>query len=69
MRTPRPDLSAAQWRKSSYSNAEGGDCLEVADHYPTLTPIRDSKRPEAPALIVTTSAWAAFIAHLKHPEG
>ncbi|MFJ9423290.1 DUF397 domain-containing protein [Streptomyces sp. NPDC101249] len=25
------DLSKLTWRKSSYSNATGGDCLEVAD--------------------------------------
>ncbi|MFI6683128.1 DUF397 domain-containing protein [Streptomyces sp. NPDC050485] len=24
-------LATARWRKSSYSNAEGGDCLEVAE--------------------------------------
>ena len=25
-----PDLTAAQWRKSSYSGDTGGDCIEVA---------------------------------------
>ncbi|MFH8705279.1 DUF397 domain-containing protein [Streptomyces rubrogriseus] len=25
------DLSAVSWRKSSYSNTSGGDCLEVSD--------------------------------------
>ncbi|MEU8886280.1 DUF397 domain-containing protein [Streptomyces sp. NPDC048442] len=25
------DLSAAVWRKSSYSNQDGGECLEVAE--------------------------------------
>lgn len=28
------DLSSAHWRKSSYSNASGGDCVEVAEHFP-----------------------------------
>ncbi|WP_405807722.1 DUF397 domain-containing protein [Streptomyces sp. NBC_00210] len=28
--SPEYDLSAATWRKSSYSGASGGDCLEVA---------------------------------------
>ncbi|MFG2111219.1 DUF397 domain-containing protein [Streptomyces sp. NPDC048718] len=27
------DLSAALWRKSSYSNGDGGDCVEVAEGY------------------------------------
>ena len=65
MRTPRPDLSGATWRKSSYSNADGGNCVEVADTHPTLVPIRDSKRPHTPSLVVTAPAWTAFVAHLK----
>jgi hypothetical protein len=66
MRSRRPDLSTAVWRKSSYSNSEGGNCVEVADIHPApLVPIRDSKRPDAPALIVTASAWTAFINHLR----
>ncbi|MEV0224163.1 DUF397 domain-containing protein [Streptomyces sp. NPDC050704] len=28
------DLSAAQWRKSSYSNGTGGECVEVAGDFP-----------------------------------
>ncbi|KAA0917838.1 DUF397 domain-containing protein, partial [Streptomyces apricus] len=44
MRTPRLDLSKAAWRKSSYSNADGGNCVEVALNHSPLTPIRDSKR-------------------------
>ncbi|WP_314221103.1 DUF397 domain-containing protein [Streptomyces zaehneri] len=27
------DLSNATWRKSSYSNTTGGDCLEVSDDF------------------------------------
>ncbi|MEV7137221.1 DUF397 domain-containing protein [Streptomyces tauricus] len=37
----------------------------MALNHSPLTPIRDSKRPEAPALVVTAPAWAAFISHLK----
>ncbi|MFF9318544.1 DUF397 domain-containing protein, partial [Streptomyces sp. NPDC014728] len=29
-----PDPTAVAWRKSSYSNQEGGDCVEVADGLP-----------------------------------
>ncbi|MFH8465487.1 DUF397 domain-containing protein [Streptomyces sp. NPDC017991] len=36
----------------------------AVNHYP-LTPVRDSKRPEAPALVVAAPAWAVFISHLK----
>ncbi|WP_342776490.1 DUF397 domain-containing protein [Streptomyces diacarni] len=33
------------WRKSSYSNDEGGSCLEVLDTDPATLPVRDSKHP------------------------
>ncbi|MBM7173115.1 DUF397 domain-containing protein [Streptomyces sp. G44] len=28
------DLSTAVWRKSSHSNGDGGECVEVAEHFP-----------------------------------
>ncbi|MEV0258044.1 DUF397 domain-containing protein [Streptomyces sp. NPDC050732] len=28
------DLSTAVWRKSSHSNGDGGDCIEIAEHFP-----------------------------------
>ncbi|QHY96940.1 hypothetical protein SSPS47_17690 [Streptomyces sp. S4.7] len=59
---PRPDLSTAQWRKSSYSNGDGGDCVEVADAYPGLIPVRDSKTPTGPVLLLTPTAWSDFVA-------
>ncbi|MEU1377304.1 DUF397 domain-containing protein [Streptomyces triculaminicus] len=31
MQYPRLDLSSVLWRKSSYSNSDGGDCVEVAE--------------------------------------
>ncbi|NBM21250.1 DUF397 domain-containing protein [Streptomyces sp. GC420] len=61
----RPDLNGAAWRKSSYSNQEGGDCVEVADGFPGVVPVRDSKVPHGPALAFETGAWAAFIRELK----
>ncbi|WP_336049271.1 DUF397 domain-containing protein [Streptomyces sp. CA2R101] len=59
------DLSAACWRKSSYSNGDGGECLEVADDFPGLVPVRDSKAPEGPALIVRAGAWSRFVTAVK----
>ncbi|MER6850764.1 DUF397 domain-containing protein [Streptomyces flaveolus] len=53
------------WRKSSYSNQEGGDCVEVADGFPGAVPVRDSKAPHGPALCFETVSWAAFIGELK----
>ncbi|MFI1165804.1 DUF397 domain-containing protein [Streptomyces sp. NPDC020801] len=60
------DLSAAHWKRSSYSNGSGGDCAEVADA-PGVVPVRDSKRAEdGPVLLLETPAWTAFVAFLKH---
>jgi hypothetical protein len=28
------DLSGARWRKSSYSNGDGGNCVEIAEAFP-----------------------------------
>ncbi|MFI1186883.1 DUF397 domain-containing protein [Streptomyces californicus] len=58
---PRPDLTAAAWRSSSYSNEEGGNCVQVADGFPGVVPVRDSKNPHGPSLALTADAWTAFI--------
>ncbi|EXU63129.1 regulatory protein [Streptomyces sp. PRh5] len=60
-----PDLSTAAWSKSSYSNGDGGDRVEIADNLPGLVPVRDSKDPDGPALLFPTESWAVFIASLK----
>ncbi|MEU6550390.1 DUF397 domain-containing protein [Streptomyces sp. NPDC046915] len=54
-----------RWRKSSHSNQEGGNCVEVADGFPGIVPVRDSKVPHGPALSFATRSWAAFIGQLK----
>ncbi|SDM83514.1 protein of unknown function [Streptomyces sp. cf386] len=62
-------LAGASWRKSSYSNPDGGQCLEVADNLPTpLVPVRDSKNPDGPALILPATAWASFVTAVRHDE-
>jgi Domain of unknown function (DUF397) len=53
------------WRKSSYSNTNGGECVEVADGCPGVVPVRDSKDPEGPHLTFTATAWTTFITALK----
>ncbi len=59
------DLSTSAWRKSSYSNNEGGECLEVIDNFPGHVPVRDSKHPHGPALLIPHDSWTAFIAGVK----
>lgn len=54
--------SGQDWRKSSYSDADGdGNCVEV-DFRREAVGLRDSKSPEAGALRVTPRAWRAFLA-------
>lgn len=53
------------WRKSSYSNSEGGSCVEVLDDYPSGVPVRDSKTPHGPALVFSLGGWSSFIAEVK----
>ncbi|MET8113250.1 DUF397 domain-containing protein [Streptomyces prasinus] len=53
------------WRKSSYSNDQGGSCLEVLDAHPTGVPIRDSKLPEGPALVFPSAGWTSFVTAVK----
>ncbi|MEV6570380.1 DUF397 domain-containing protein [Streptomyces sp. NPDC051577] len=59
------DLTPACWRKSSFSNGTGGECVEVADGVTGLVPVRDSKRAHGPAVIVTAAAWGRFVGALK----
>ncbi|SDL88877.1 DUF397 domain-containing protein [Streptomyces wuyuanensis] len=65
MASTQIDLSAAVWRKSSYSNGSGGDCVEVADGLPGAVPVRDSKRRHGPVIVVPAGAWAAFVTAVK----
>ncbi|MER5974172.1 DUF397 domain-containing protein [Streptomyces sp. NPDC002055] len=60
-----PDLTNANWRKSSYSNQAGGNCVEVADGFPGLVPVRDSKDPDGMPLVFSEAAWVSFTSELK----
>ncbi|MFE8944414.1 DUF397 domain-containing protein [Streptomyces sp. NPDC007856] len=51
------------WFKSSYSDSEGGNCVEVA--FATRIHIRDSKNPTGPELHLPAPAWSAFISALQ----
>lgn len=53
-----PEAEAA-FRKSSYSNHDGGDCVEVAD-LPTGSLIRDTQNRELGALLFGAAEWEAF---------
>lgn len=61
------DLSGAVWRRSSYSGAQG-NCIEVADGFPDVVPVRDSKAPHGPVLIFSNAGWSSFVSALKGGE-
>ncbi|MFE7592949.1 DUF397 domain-containing protein [Kitasatospora sp. NPDC057512] len=61
------DLARAGWRKSTYSN-NGGDCVEVADGYPGVMPVRGSKDPEGAALVFQTTEWESFVVAVRSGE-
>ncbi|MFI8167838.1 DUF397 domain-containing protein [Streptomyces sp. NPDC085931] len=60
-----PDLTTAMWRKSSYSDGGASNCLEVADDYPDMIPVRDSKVPDGPVLVFGASPWASFLTFVR----
>ncbi|MFD3919893.1 DUF397 domain-containing protein [Streptomyces sp. NPDC058595] len=53
-----------QWRKSSYSNGAGGECVEVAE-VAGITAVRDSKVPAGPRIAIRHGAWADFVGALR----
>ena len=59
------NLSAARWRKSSYSGNDSDNCVEIGRNVPALVPVRDSKDIERPALAFGVSAWSTFVEHVK----
>ncbi|MER6532599.1 DUF397 domain-containing protein [Streptomyces sp900105755] len=52
--------ASTQWRRSSYSNGMGGECLEVAALAEEIS-VRDSKVALGPHIIMTRAAWRGFI--------
>ena len=48
------------WRKSTYSGANGGDCVEVASTVVIM--IRDTADPNGVLLVVPSDAWRKFTA-------
>ncbi|MEU6172906.1 DUF397 domain-containing protein [Streptantibioticus parmotrematis] len=65
-----PDLTRAVWVKSTYSNTNGGDCVEWAPAHAAsgVVPVRDSKDPHGPALLFAPRAWSAFVGAVKSGE-
>jgi Domain of unknown function (DUF397) len=49
------------WRKSSYSDGNGGNCVETASADGMIL-IRDTKHPASAVLTIPADAWRRFLA-------
>ena len=58
------DLTPPTWRKSSYSGANNGNCVEVGNAARTVA-VRDSKDPAGPRLAVRPADWRAFTSRVQ----
>jgi hypothetical protein len=59
------DLSRAVWHKSTFSNGNGGNCVEVARNLPNVVAVRDTKNPDGPQLVISPAAWRDLTASLR----
>lgn len=55
------------WFKSSYSDDQGGNCIEIATS-PATVHVRDSKDKAGPQLTFAPTAWADFVAYVTQTE-
>ena len=60
------DLSRAEWRKSSRSGGNGGQCVEVAHNLTAVVAVRDSKDRHGGTLVFSRLTWAEFIDTVRH---
>ncbi|MCF6472112.1 DUF397 domain-containing protein [Nonomuraea sp. MG754425] len=61
------ELTAATWRKSSFSG-DNGNCLEIAPLSGGRVGIRDTERPDRLPFVVSASVWTAFTQGVKERE-
>ncbi|SFN78401.1 DUF397 domain-containing protein [Actinomadura madurae] len=62
-----PEALHMQWRKSSHSGGQGGDCVEVAA-FETGIGVRDSREQEGPRLTFGVAEWRVFAERVKASE-
>jgi Domain of unknown function (DUF397) len=51
------------WRKSSYSDASGGNCVEVASD--ELVLVRDTTNRDGGTLAFSAAAWERFLGTIR----
>lgn len=63
--SPRAD---SDWTSSSYSQGNGGECVQWAPQHAALTGevlVRDSKTPDAPYLTLTPEGFTGLVSFAK----
>ncbi|MFJ2819116.1 DUF397 domain-containing protein [Streptomyces sp. NPDC087294] len=61
----------AGWFTSSYSDNQGGQCVEAGRLTNTSAPrmaVRDSKNPDGPAFDFGHTAWTSFLGFATQPN-
>ncbi|WHM37471.1 DUF397 domain-containing protein [Streptomyces sp. BPTC-684] len=62
------DIPEHDWTSSSYSQNNGGECVEWAPTYAAshgVVPVRDSKLTNSPVLLISPSAFAGLVSYAK----
>ena len=57
-------VTTTRWRKSSYTTANGGNCVEVAGQESRVL-VRDTKDRTGPMLRFAPDAWCRFAERVK----
>jgi Domain of unknown function (DUF397) len=60
-------LNSVEWRKSSYSGGNGGNCVEVAVSTEAVM-VRDTTDRHGLVLAVSADAWRQFTAAVRLPR-
>ena len=58
------ELNSANWRKSTYSGGNGGDCVEVGNAASMIV-VRDTTDRAGTVLAVPAGAWQALLAEVR----
>ncbi|MFC5746086.1 DUF397 domain-containing protein [Actinomadura rugatobispora] len=58
-------LSQVTWRKSSHSQLQASECVEVAAMTEAVA-VRDSKDPHGPVLTLPPTTWHSLLRNLKN---
>jgi hypothetical protein len=53
------------WRKSSYSGPNGGECVEIGQAHDGAVLVRDTKSRQAGRLALMADEWRAFVVGIK----